>query len=43
MKKAKPVLLAVAFVSLALLAFALYLQHVENMQPCPLCVRKSVV
>ncbi|MDO9419048.1 MAG: disulfide bond formation protein B [Herminiimonas sp.] len=38
MKKAKPVLLAVAFVSLALLAFALYLQHVENMQPCPLCV-----
>lgn len=38
MKKAKPVLLAVAFVSLALLAVALYLQHVENMQPCPLCV-----
>ncbi len=38
MKKSKPVLLAVAFVSLALLAVALYLQHVEKMQPCPLCV-----
>jgi disulfide bond formation protein DsbB len=38
MKKSKPVLLAVAFVSLALLAIALYLQHVENMLPCPLCV-----
>ncbi len=38
MKKSKPVLLAVAFVSLTLLAFALYLQHVENMLPCPLCV-----
>lgn len=38
MKNSKPVLLAVAFVSLALLAFALYLQHVEGMLPCPLCV-----
>lgn len=38
MKNAKPVLLAVAFVSLALLAVALYLQHVEGMLPCPLCV-----
>ena len=38
MKKSKPVLLAVAFVSMALLAVALYLQHVEKMQPCPLCV-----
>ncbi|WP_076592560.1 disulfide bond formation protein B [Herminiimonas arsenitoxidans] len=38
MKNSKPVLLAVIFVSLALLAVALYLQHVENMQPCPLCV-----
>jgi disulfide bond formation protein DsbB len=38
MKKAKPVLLAVAFVSIALLAVALYLQHVEEMLPCPLCV-----
>ncbi|ABR89174.1 disulfide bond formation protein [Janthinobacterium sp. Marseille] len=38
MKNSKPVLLAVAFVSLALLAVALYLQHVEGMLPCPLCV-----
>jgi disulfide bond formation protein DsbB len=38
MKTSKPVLLAVAFVSLALLAVALYLQHVEGMLPCPLCV-----
>lgn len=38
MKTNKPVLLAVAFVSLALLAVALYLQHVEGMLPCPLCV-----
>jgi disulfide bond formation protein DsbB len=34
----RPVLLAVAFVSIALLAVALYLQHVMNMLPCPLCV-----
>lgn len=38
MKTSKPVLLAVAFVSLALLGFALYLQHVQNMMPCPLCI-----
>jgi len=38
MKNSKPVLLAVALISLALLAFALYLQHVENMLPCPLCI-----
>lgn len=38
MKNSKAVLLAVAFISLALLAVALYLQHVKNMQPCPLCV-----
>jgi disulfide bond formation protein DsbB len=38
MKTSKPVLLAVAFVSLALLAVAMYLQHVEGMLPCPLCV-----
>jgi len=34
----RPVLLAVAFVSIILLAVALYLQHVMNMLPCPLCV-----
>ena len=38
MKHSKPDLLAVAFISLLMLAVALYLQHVENMQPCPLCV-----
>lgn len=38
MKTSKPVLLAVAFMSLALLAYALYLQHVQNMLPCPLCI-----
>lgn len=38
MKSSKLVLSAVAFVSLALLAFALYLQHVEKMLPCPLCI-----
>tara|TARA_R110001599_G_scaffold353840_1_gene599736 strand:+ start:20149 stop:20646 length:498 start_codon:yes stop_codon:yes gene_type:complete len=38
MKPTKPVLLAVTFVSLSLLTFALYLQYVEHMQPCPLCV-----
>lgn len=38
MKTSKPVLLGVALVSLALLGVALYLQHVENMQPCPLCI-----
>jgi protein dithiol:quinone oxidoreductase len=34
----KPVLLVIALSSLALLGAALYLQHVENMQPCPLCI-----
>jgi disulfide bond formation protein DsbB len=38
MNRSKPVLLAVAFVALALLGAALYLQHVGNMLPCPLCV-----
>ncbi|MES2538083.1 MAG: disulfide bond formation protein B [Pseudomonadota bacterium] len=38
MKTSKPVLLIVAFLSLALLGVGLYLQHVKQMQPCPLCV-----
>jgi disulfide bond formation protein DsbB len=38
MKHSKPVLLAVAFASLALLGVALYLQHALDMLPCPLCV-----
>ena len=38
MKSSKSILLAVAFIALALLGAALYLQHVKDMQPCPLCV-----
>jgi disulfide bond formation protein DsbB len=38
MKTSKPVLLAVALISLALLGFALYLQHGRDMLPCPLCI-----
>lgn len=38
MNNPRTILLAVAFSSFALLGVALYLQHVMNMQPCPLCV-----
>jgi disulfide bond formation protein DsbB len=38
MNTSKPILLAVAVVSLGLLAYALYLQHIQNMLPCPLCI-----
>ncbi|HZG21804.1 MAG TPA: disulfide bond formation protein B [Herbaspirillum sp.] len=38
MKSSKPVFLLVALVCAALLGFAMYLQIVEEMQPCPLCV-----
>jgi disulfide bond formation protein DsbB len=38
MKTSRSILLAVAVLALALLGVALYLQHVENMQTCPLCV-----
>ena len=38
MKSAKPVLLLVGLGSIALLGVALYLQLVEKMLPCPLCV-----
>ena len=38
MNRYRPVLLAAAFISLALLAVALYLQHGMDMLPCPLCV-----
>ncbi|MFC5476470.1 disulfide bond formation protein B [Paraherbaspirillum soli] len=38
MKTTKSVLLSVAFIALAILGAALYLQHVQGMQPCPLCV-----
>lgn len=38
MKTAKPVLIATALISLALLGVGLYLQHVQQMAPCPLCI-----
>ncbi|HEX2531754.1 MAG TPA: disulfide bond formation protein B [Burkholderiaceae bacterium] len=38
MKTSKSVLIAVALASLALLGVALYLQFVEKMLPCPLCI-----
>jgi len=38
MTQSRPILLAVTFISLVLLGVALYLQHFENMLPCPLCV-----
>ena len=31
-------MLAVALVSLALLGFGLYLQHVAGLEPCPMCI-----
>lgn len=37
-KSRRNVFLTVALACLALLAFALYLQVVEEMQPCPLCI-----
>src|SRR4051794_22258340 len=38
MKTSKLVLIAVALAALGLVGFALYLQHVKQMQPCPLCI-----
>jgi disulfide bond formation protein DsbB len=38
MTTSRPVLLIVAVISFALLGVALYLQHVQNMLPCPLCI-----
>lgn len=38
MKTSKPVLLTVGFISLALIGVALYLQHFQDMLPCPLCI-----
>ena len=38
MKISKTLLLIVAVISIALLGAALYLQYVEHMQPCPLCI-----
>jgi len=38
MTSSRNLLLAIAAVSIALIGAALYLQHVQAMQPCPLCV-----
>lgn len=38
MKNSKPLLVAVGITALALVGFALYLQHGMDMLPCPLCV-----
>ena len=38
MKSSKAVFLLVALVCAALLGVAMYLQIVEEMQPCPLCI-----
>jgi disulfide bond formation protein DsbB len=38
MKLTKSLLLFVALICIALLGAALYLQYVEHMQPCPLCI-----
>ncbi|MFZ6774905.1 disulfide bond formation protein B [Undibacterium sp. SXout7W] len=35
---AKPILFGIAFLCIALLGVALYLQQIEHMLPCPLCV-----
>ena len=38
MSSSRNLLLAIAAVSIALVGAALYLQHAEDMLPCPLCV-----
>lgn len=38
MKTSKPILFALALVSFGLIGAALYLQFVEKMLPCPLCI-----
>ena len=38
MKTSKPILFAAAFAAFALIGVALYLQLVEHMLPCPLCI-----
>ena len=43
MKTSRPLFLAVGIIPLALIAYALYLQHVQDMQPCPLCVIQRYV
>ncbi len=43
MKASKLVLIAVALAALGLIGFALYLQHVKQLQPCPLCIIQRYV
>jgi disulfide bond formation protein DsbB len=38
MIKSRSFLLVIAFISFALIGVALYLQHVKDLLPCPLCV-----
>ena len=38
MTNTRPALLTIAFTAFALVGAALYLQHVKDMLPCPLCV-----
>ena len=38
MPNTRPLLLAVALTCFALVGYALYLQHVHYMDPCPLCI-----
>jgi protein dithiol:quinone oxidoreductase len=38
MLKSRTVLLGIALACIGLLSFGLYMQHVLDMQPCPLCV-----
>jgi protein dithiol:quinone oxidoreductase len=38
MLKSRTLLLAIALACIGLLSFGLYMQHVLDMQPCPLCV-----
>lgn len=38
MQSRKAILITVGLAAFALLGVGLYLQHVKNMQPCPLCV-----
>ena len=38
MIKSRPLLLSIAFCCIALLAAAMYIQHILDMLPCPLCV-----
>lgn len=38
MKLGRPLFASIFLACLALLGFGLYLQHVENLEPCPLCI-----